>query len=118
MAIKRLIVLSAAAIAATISTAQAGPCSSEIDSTQARADARLPAQAAAGPSAKESTDALAHRQPTPNSVARAEQGLREMSAETIAAVKQGMERARAADKAGDKNACEQALAEVQRLIRP
>jgi hypothetical protein len=41
-----------------------------------------------------------------------------VSAETIAAVRQAMLRARAADSAGDKNACEQALAEVQRAIGP
>jgi hypothetical protein len=73
-------------------------------------------KAAAGPSAKESTDALTHRQPTPSSIAGAEGRLREMSAQTAAAVKQALERARTADSAGDKNTCEQALAEVQRLI--
>jgi len=118
MAKKPLIVLSAAAIAASISVARAGPCSPEIDSMQTRIDARLAAKAATGPTAKESTDALTHRQPTPGSIAGAEERLREMSAQTAATVKQALERARAADSAGDKNACEQALAEVQRLIGP
>jgi hypothetical protein len=118
MAKKPLIALSAAAIAASISAAQAGPCSPDIDSMQSRVDARLEAKAAAGPSAKESTDALTHRQPTPGSIASAEEKLREMSAQTVAAVKQSLERARAADSAGNKSACEQALAEVQRLIGP
>lgn len=116
MAIKRLIALCAAATAASISATYAGPCSLEIDSMQTRVDARLEAKAAVGPSAKESTDALTHRQPTPSSIAGAKGRLREMSARTTAAVKQALERARAADGAGDKNACEQALAEVQRLI--
>ena len=115
---KRLIGLSAIAVVASMSNAHAGPCSPEIDRMQTRVDARLAANAAAGPSAKESTDALVHRQPTPSSVARAEERLREMSGETAAAVKQTLERARAADSAGDKNACEQALTEVQRLIGP
>ena len=113
---KRLIVPFAAAIAASISSAHAGPCSPEIDNMQTRVDARLGAKAAAGPSAKQSTDALTHRQPTPGSVASAEERLRETSAQTAAAVKQALERARTADGAGDKNACEQALAEVQRLV--
>lgn len=118
MAMKRLILISAVAVAASMSIAHAGPCSPEIDTVQTRVDAKLAANASAGPSAKESTDALAHRQPTPRSIAKAEEGLREMSAETAAAVKQSLERARAANSAGDKNACEQALAEVKRLIGP
>jgi hypothetical protein len=118
MATKRLIVFSAAAVAASLSTAHAGPCSPEIDRMQTRVDARLAAKAATGPTAKESTEALVHRQPTPGSIANAEEQLREMSAETVAAVKQSLERARAADSAGDKSACEQALSEVQRLIGP
>jgi len=52
----------------------------------------------------------------PGSIARAEEQLGEMSAQTVAAVKQALEHARAADSADNKNACEQALAEVQRLI--
>ena len=118
MAIKRLMVLCAAATSASISTAYAGPCSPEIDSIQTRVDAGLEAKAAAGPSAKQSTDALAHRQPTPSSIASAEERLRELSAQRAATVKQALARARAADSAGDKNACEEAVAEVQRLIGP
>ena len=118
MAIKRFIGLTTVVIAASISSARAGPCSPEIDSMLARIDARLEAKAAAGPSAKESAGALVDRQPTPSSIARAEESLGEVSTETVAAVKQAMGRAHAADSAGDKNACEQALAEVQRLIGP
>ena len=118
MAIKRFIWLTTVIIAASISSARAGPCSPEIDSMQARVDARLEAKAGAGLGAKESAGALVDRQPTPGSIARAEERLGEASTETVAAVKQAMGRAHAADSAGDKNACEQALAEVQRLIGP
>jgi hypothetical protein len=45
-----------------------------------------------------------------------EEKLGEVSAETIAAVRQTVLRAHAAASAGDKNACEQALAEAQRAI--
>ena len=62
--------------------------------------------------------ASTHVQPTPRSIAAAEEKLGEVSAETVAAVTQAMLRAHAADSAGDKNACEQALAEVQRAIGP
>jgi hypothetical protein len=114
MDIKRSIVLCAATIAASISCAHAGPCSPEIESIQSRVDARLQANAAHG--LMESSDALKHRQPTPSSIAQAEERLREVSAQMAAPVKQAMDRARAADSAGDKNACEQALADVQHLI--
>jgi len=40
----------------------------------------------------------------------------EISPETAQAVEQAMARARGADGAGDKVACEQALAEVQRTL--
>ena len=116
MAIKRLIALGA--VVTSITTAHAGPCSPEIDRMQARVDARLAAQAAAGPSAKESTEALAHRQPTPGSIAAAEGKLKEITPELVAAVKKAMERARAADSAGDGSTCQQALGEVQGLISP
>ena len=78
---------------------------------QARIDAKIEAKAAAGPTGRQ-VGASTHFQPTPRSIAAAEEKLGEVSAETVAAVRQAMLRARAADSAGDKNACEQALAEV------
>ena len=85
---------------------------------QARVDAALDAKAASGPAARESAGALMDRQPTPGSIAAAEERLGDLSAQTTEVVAQGLVRARAADSAGDKNACEQALAEVQRAISP
>jgi hypothetical protein len=55
-------------------------------------------------------------QPTPRSIAAAEERLGEVSQKAVEAARQAMVRARAADSAGDKNACEQALADVQRAI--
>ena len=118
MARIRLIVFSAVAVAASISTAHAGPCSPEIDRMQTRVDARLAAKAATGPSAKESTEALVHRQPTPGSIAAAEEKLGEVSATKVETATQAIARARAADSAGDRSACEQALADVERVIGP
>jgi hypothetical protein len=118
MGIQRLAVLSAAAFVASISSGQAGPCTQEIDATQVRIDAKMGARAAGGPSERESAGALLHRQPTPGSIAAAEERLGEVSAQTVEVVTRAMERARAADSAGDKSACEQALAEVQRAIAP
>jgi hypothetical protein len=85
---------------------------------QARLDARLAAKAATGPSAAEGASATMHRQPTPGSIAAAEEKLGNLSSEKVGAILQAMARARAADSAGDKDACEQALADVQRVIGP
>src|SRR5262249_22232877 len=110
--------LSAAALAASVSASYAGPCSQDIDHMQARVDARLDALAAAGPAARESTAATMHRQPTPGSIAAAESRLGDMSSSTAEVLKAAMARAREADGAGDKAACEQALSDVQRAIGP
>ncbi len=81
-------------------------------------DAKLNALAAAGPSEKQSIGAQIHRQPTPLSMAEAESKLGDVSSSTVEKVKEAMARARKADIAGDKSACEQALADIQRIIGP
>jgi hypothetical protein len=118
MLIARLALFGAVALAAYASAAYAGPCSDQIDAMQARIDGKLEAKAAAGPTAKEGVPAGMGVQPTPRSIAAAEEKLGDVSAQTIAAVGQGMALARAADAAGDASACEKALAEVQRAIGP
>ncbi len=114
----RILIWSLVASAASISTSFAGPCATQIDQTQRRIDAWLESRAAAGPGAVESPGALTHRQPTPGSIAAAEEKLDELSAQKADAVKQAMTRARAADSAGDQTACDQALAEVQQQLGP
>ena len=84
----------------------------------ARIDAKLDAKAGAGPGARETTAATMHRQPTPGSIAAAEERLGELSAQTAEAAARAMARARAADGAGDKSACERALADAQRAFGP
>jgi hypothetical protein len=118
MTTPRRVLLSAAAFVASLSPGLAGPCSDAIDSMQARIDAKLEAKAAAGPTAKEGIAAGMSDQPTPRSIAAAEEKLGEISPQTVDAVRQGMAGARAADSAGDKSACEKALADVQRAIGP
>jgi hypothetical protein len=108
--------LSGAALLASVSTSYAGPCSADIDALQRRIDANLEAKAAAGPTGKEGAAAGMSDQPTPRSIAEAEEKLGDISAATVDATRQAMARARAADSAGDKSACEQALAEAKRLI--
>ncbi|HMA71512.1 MAG TPA: hypothetical protein VKP67_08500 [Xanthobacteraceae bacterium] len=118
MSIQRLAALNALTLMVSISVSHAGPCTAEIDRMQARIDARLGANAAAGPSARENTAATSHRQPTPGSIAAAEERLGEESARMAEAVASAMVRAREADNAGDKGTCEQALAAAQRAIGP
>ena len=118
MAAPRSIVIGAITFAALISASYAGPCSDKIDNMQARIDAKLEAKAAAGPTAREGAAAGMSDQPTPGSIAAAEERLGELSPQTVEAVRQTMAHARAADSAGDKNACEQALADAQRAIGP
>lgn len=108
---------SAIAFLVLVSASHAGPCADDIAGTQARVDAVLAAKAAAGPSAVESTRARMSRQPTPRSLARAEERLRELSPQAFAAITQGMADARAADAAGNKRACAQALAGVRRALK-
>jgi hypothetical protein len=118
MIMRRLILPSVAALAASTISGYAGPCAPEIDRMQGRVDAKIEVTAGAGLSAPESPGALLHRQPTPGSIAAAESGLGEISPQTVKTVREAMARAREADQAGNLAACEQALAEVQRTIGP
>ena len=92
----------------------AGPCAGDIDQVQAQVDARIDAVAGAGPAGTESGSARLHRQPTPGSIAAAEQKLGEGKAEEAALA--ALARARTADAAGDKAACDRALAEARQAI--
>lgn len=100
----------------SMSASYAGPCAEHIVRMQTRIDAALAARAAAGPTGKETGFAGMSEQPTPRSMAAAEERLGELSAGTVAAVREAMATARAADAAGDYDSCESALVRVQRLI--
>ena len=107
---------SAAATLVPILPSHAGPCTTEIDRMQIEVDARIEAIAAAGQAAGESTAATLHHQPTPGSIAAAEEqaGDTPKMEEAVAA----LEKAREADGANDKSACDRALADVRRAIGP
>jgi len=84
-----------------------------------RIDAALKARVASGPSAQQQGAVGGrHVQPTPRSVAAAEEKLGVISPETDQQVRNAMMRAQAADEAGDSVACKEALVEVQRVIGP
>jgi hypothetical protein len=117
MRIRRYIGLCAAVLAASMTASYAGPCLDEIGAMQAKIDAKLEAIAAAGPPATASAmEGPNSPQPTPRSIAGVEERMGEIRPETVQAMQQGMARARAVDTNGDKAACEQALAEVQRTL--
>ncbi len=107
----------AAALLASTTLAHAGPCSSEIAQMQSRIDARLKQIVAAGPTAPQVTGRT-HVQPTPRSIGAAEAQLGQVAPEKIDAVRQAMARARTADAAGDKAACEKALADAEGVLGP
>jgi hypothetical protein len=112
------ILLAAAALCASTVVCSAGPCTQDITKMEIAIDARLNARAAAGPSGTESTAAMMHRQPTPQSIAEAERKLGDVSQQTIDRVRQDIASAKAADQAGDLAGCKRALADVQKAINP
>ncbi|MBZ6078784.1 hypothetical protein [Microvirga puerhi] len=116
MNVVRISVLTSTAFILSTLSSFAGPCATAIDRVQAQLDARIDATAGVGPAARESSGALLHHQPTPGSIAGAEQKLGEGKSLEVAVA--SLSRAREADKAGNKEACDQALAEAQRAIAP
>jgi hypothetical protein len=110
-----LLALSAAAVTFSAQPSRAYPCSQDIDRAWVGVNAKIQARIAVGRSAPQSTIALLHRQPTQSSIAAAEEALVDvwLPMETAVAA---LARAREADRARDKIACERALAEAQRAI--
>jgi hypothetical protein len=98
--------------------AHAGPCEQQLHETEIARGERLNALAAQGNAAPESTFATMHRQPTPNTVAQAEERAGEVSGANLTAVEKFLQEAHKADAANDLPACEKALAEVRKIIGP
>jgi hypothetical protein len=88
-------------------SAAAGPCTIEIEQTEAALDALK-----SNPGAHQSLSAQLHRQPTPRSITDA----REKAAADEQHDRAALEWAREADARGDEAACWKALAEAQRGI--
>jgi hypothetical protein len=117
LAVRGLLVLSVAAIASSTQPSRADSCSHDIDRAWAQVNAKIQARSAAGRSLPQSTIALLHRQPTPSSIAAAEQTLFDVWLPIESAVA-ALSRAREADRTSDRIACEEALAEAQRATGP
>jgi hypothetical protein len=117
MRYREVLVLSAVLAAFSTQPGRANSCSENIDRAWAQVNAKIQARSAAGRSVPQSTIGLLHRQPTQRSVAAAEKTLVDvwLPMETAVAA---LSRARKADHANDRIACEEALAEAHRLFGP
>ena len=115
MNIQRSTLACVAALAASMSAAYAGPCSPEVTQIQNLIDGKIHAKVGAA-TAPESTAAKTHHQPTPSSIAAAEAEHGQLSPEEFTAVNAAMAQALKADGAGDRSACEQALADAKQLL--
>ncbi|NIX77183.1 hypothetical protein [Microvirga terricola] len=111
----RIWIASAAALLLSSLPSFAGPCTQAIDAAQARVDARIEADARLGRTAPESTGALLHHQPTPGSIAQAEQKLGE--GRHVEAALSLLSEARKADKANNAAGCHEALDKINALFR-
>ena len=112
----RLTTLAAALLATTLLpvSAHLDPCAADIDRVQAQTDAWIDVTAGRGRMGTESTTATDHREPTPESIARAEQRLDGATAGQTALA--ALARARQADAAGDGSGCERALDAARRAL--
>lgn len=116
MVARHAIALSATALALCSAPVRAGPCTQQIYDTQVTVDKWLDAIAAAGKSGNQSVAATMHRQPTPSSVAKAEEKVGDISEGDVQALRKDMDDARKADDNGDLAACQQALDDARRIL--
>jgi hypothetical protein len=116
MTVRAALAFAAVACALTPAVARAGPCTDEIYRADLAINARLDAAAAKGKTGTESTFATMNRQPTPATVAAAEAKLGDVPEAEVKGVREYMQAARSADEAGDKPACEKALAQARSIL--
>ena len=95
----------------------AGPCTDRIYQADLDVAKLLDSAAAQGQPAAESTFATMHRQPTPGSIASAEQEAGDLTPEEAQAVTEAMDEARQADDEGDQAGCDKALSDVDRMLK-
>jgi hypothetical protein len=94
--------------------AGAASCQDSIGRVQAQVDTAIERQAGSGPSRPESLNALRSHQPTPQSIATAEGG----ASAALTRALDALDRARAADSAGDHRRCLAEVSTAQRLLAP
>jgi len=109
MHVCRILAFGATALALSTLSSRAGPCTYDIEVLQNRL--RVVEQS---PTAPESRSATLHRQPTAQSIAAAEQNVRQLYDTKAAAL--ALARAREADNADNAAACTRALNDVRRAL--
>jgi hypothetical protein len=97
--------------------AYAGPCTDRIYQTDLDVAKLLNSAAAQGRAATQTAFATMHRQPTPGSIASAEQQAGDLTSEEAEAITEAMDVARHADGEGDREGCEKALSDVYRMLK-
>jgi hypothetical protein len=95
----------------------AGPCTERIYQTDLDVAKLLHSAASQGGTAPQSAFATMHRQPTPGSIATAEQQVGDLSGNEVQAITEDMDEARHADGADDRDGCEKALSDVDRILK-
>ncbi len=116
MIVRRATAVAGTALVLGAAPAGAGPCTDRIYQTDLRVSKLLDSAAAEGRTAPQSTFATMHRQPTPGSIASAEQQAGDLSSAHLEAITRAMDEARNADDQGDRADCEKALSEVDRAL--
>jgi hypothetical protein len=101
------------ALLSAASPASADSCTRSIARVQAKVDAAIEARAGSGPWRPESVGAGLGYQPTPRSLAAAEAG----NGSRLEDATNSLQRARAADRAGDIATCNQQLANARAILR-
>jgi hypothetical protein len=97
--------------------AYAGPCTDRIYQTDLDVAKLLDSAAEEGEPAPQSAFATMHRQPTPGSLAGAEEQAGDLTSEENDAITEAMDAARHADDEGDRAGCEKALSDVDRILK-
>jgi hypothetical protein len=116
MIVQRATAVAGIALILDAAPVHAGPCTDRIYETNLEVAKLLDAAAAQGRTAAQSTFATMHRQPTPGSIASAEQQAGDLSSAEVQAITEAMDVARRADDQGDRTGCEKALSEVDRVL--
>ena len=114
--VRNIIAPTATALVLIAAPAHAGPCTDRIYQSDLAVEKLLDAAAANGAPAPQSSFATLHRQPTPATVASAEQKAGALSSAQVEAITEKLDAARDADDKGDRTACETALNEADRML--
>ncbi len=117
MIVRQATAVAGMALILGVAPAHAGPCTDRIYQTDLDVAKLLDSAAAQGQPAAESTFATMHRQPTPGSIATAEQDAGDLTSEEAEAITEALDEARHADDAGDRDGCEKALSDVDRILK-